>query len=636
MTGNASRSARSCLLCAAAVAMLFGAPVRAQDLADLLGSLAACRLIGSTLADMPVAPLYREAGGGCSAGLPDVASAQDAWYLDAACSLPVEVEHTSLAAWCDTVLQPGTLGEGPARPGRPGGANGAGAPVWTLSPGSRLDLGARPLGGVPRPWRTDEVFRRIGTPRGTCELQMRIHAPAPVVDGRVADRDVADGQAVPPAAAGLAMIAWHGGSWSNRGFGSVGLELSVPHFTARGFTVYTPFHRLLGDSPDASAACREADFETDVVADALAAFDWVRDNGARYGTAGAPVLFGQSAGGQLAARVAIERPGEVAAAVLFYAPVDFEDFATRARSGAYTDEQGLGILERVLGVPAVLADVSASPIPQNALPRRIVRDGVEAPPVFMLHGDADSLVESRQSVRLCDALAGRELGSGLVDAAPPGSIDPLRRVSLCGDGSSLHRIRQGAHALDVCPLAGPVPLDSCPSGSEASRQRVADSIGSAAVFAATMAVLADAGDQPPDGALQEGEEPIPGAPSGDGGRGGGGVPSVWWIALLAFAVIVRAGRRPGVERAGAPVSRPGGGVPARAARPASGPRCRSAPARSRPRSRSGARSGSRRPGPPADRSDSRRPSPRARHPPSSVAARDRCRQDPAWPPRNRG
>jgi len=514
-------------------AALLGAvsPAGALDIEDVFRNALACSLIEPRLADTRAAPLFRDAGEGCAPGFPDRETATEAWYLDAACSLPVPVERTSLPTWCDSLLEPGTLGEG--------GASG-----WTLSPGSRLDLGARSLDGVVQPWLHREVFRRIDTAGGTCELQMRVYAPAPVVAGRAADPVVAPDIEPVVAANGLAMIAWHGGSWSNRAFGSFGLELTVPHFVARGFTVYVPFYRLLGDSPDGSAACREADFERDVIGDAEAALDWVRDNGERFGTRGAPILFGQSAGGQLAARLAVDRPDEVAGAVLFYAPVDFEDFAQRAQSGDYVDEQGLGILERVLGVPAAEADLSAEPIASNALPRRIVRDGIQAPPMFLLHGEADGLVEVRQSTRLCDALAGRE-----IDAAQPeaGSFDPLRQVTLCGDGSSLHRLRQGQHALDVCLVSGPVPLDSCPAGSEASRERVADSIGSAAVFAETIALAADRRDdgQPPDNPLQEGE-----SPPGEGG-GGAGVP--WGLAwLLVGAATLRAAirLRPGGPAAG--------------------------------------------------------------------------------------
>ena len=561
LTGALTGALTCALTCALAGAW---APAQAQDIADLFRSALACTLIEPTLADTRAAPLYRDAGPGCAAGLPNEKTARDAWYLDAACSLPVAVEHTPLTTWCDSLLEPGTLGEGQGigqgigqGPGEP-----AGRSSWTLSPGSRLALGARSLDGVVQPWQSSEVFRRIRTPVGTCELQMRIHAPAPVVRGRVADRfSGPDGRAT-PAANGLAMIAWHGGSWSNRAFGSAGLELSVPHFVARGFTVYAPFYRLLGDSPDGSAACRQADFERDVVSDAQAAFDWVRDNGERFGTSGAPILFGQSAGGQLAARLAIDRADEVAGAVLFYAPVDFDDFATRARSGAYTDEQGLDILERVLGVPAARADVSASPIAPNALPRRVVRDGIEAPPMFLLHGEADSLVEVRQSMRLCNALAGRQLDA-------PGSttsIDPLRLVVPCGGSSSLHRIRQGRHALDVCALAGPVPLDSCPAGSRASRERVADSIGSAAVFAESVsrAAARQAAGEVPDNPLQQGEPPIdPPAPDdamqGTGGQGGGGAPGPLLLALSVVALIWRSALAIGASvRAGPPAGPPAG------------------------------------------------------------------------------
>lgn len=489
-------------------------PAAAQSisLSDVFRSALACQLVEPALADMPVAELFRRDRAVCVAGLPD--AADTAWFADRECTLPVPVEPTSQARWCAALLDEGRLGE----------ARGVGAlPVWTRSPGSRLDLGARSLDGVLQPWLARETFRTIDTPRGRCSLEMRIYAPAPVVDGRAADNAPSAG------ASGRPLIAWHGGSWSNRGFGSFGLELTIPHFTARGFTVYMPFYRLLGDS-DGSAACQQADFENDIVADAHAAVDWVRDNGSRYGTQGRPVLFGQSAGGQLAARIAVDRPDDIAGAVLFYAPSDFTDFALRAQSGAYADEQGLGILERVLNGPLDSADISTAPIAPNTLPLRILRDGIDAPPMFMLHGDADTLVEPRQSVRLCDALAGRQLPA---TDEPVAATRGLREVTSCGSDSTLHRVSQGQHALDVCLLAGPLPLDSCLSGSEGSRERVADAIGSAAVFAEAAAAAGNSAA--PDPMLQVDDEP-PAA----GGSGGGGALGAWWWLVVLLAR--RAGR----------------------------------------------------------------------------------------------
>ena len=97
----------------------------------------------------------------------------------------------------------------------------------------------------------------------------------------------------------------------------------------------------------------------------------------------------------------MNRPGDVASGVLYYPPTDFTDFAVRAQQGFYNDEQGLGILERVVGVELNDADVNASPIPENSFPTRIVEQDLQIAPILMVHGMSDELVEPRQSIRLC-------------------------------------------------------------------------------------------------------------------------------------------------------------------------------------------------------------------------------------------
>jgi len=108
---------------------------------------------------------------------------------------------------------------------------------------------------------------------------------------------------------------------------------------------------------------------------------------------------------------------------------------------------------------------------------------------MIVHGMADDLVEARQSVRLCDALAGRQL---LALDAEIDQLDNLRRTITCGAGSQLQLIDEGQHALDVCLKDVLIPTDLCPSGSSSSRQEVSLAIAEAVDFA----LLASAGEQP--------------------------------------------------------------------------------------------------------------------------------------------
>ncbi|WP_088920311.1 alpha/beta hydrolase [Granulosicoccus antarcticus] len=449
---------------------------------------------------MRVTPLYRQEQGRCVSRVPDELD-QD-YFSDAGCEIPVAFEPTTLASHCELLLNADQLGEGQ-------GINTP--PVWTLPPGTRLDVGARSLEGVQQPYLQRQIYRTVQTLRGECALEMRVYAPSPVSEGEQRP----------------SLLALHGGSWSSRGFGFFGLEMTIPHYVDAGFVVYAPFYRLLGDS-EGSAACNEASIEQ-ISDDAAAALDWVQIHATDYGSSPKPVVFGQSAGAHLATSLAVNRSSEVASAVLFYTPTDFTDFALRAQQGFYTDEQGLGILERLLNVSADEADVSASPIPENSFPLRIVQEGIDIPPVFMVHGMQDGLVEARQSVRLCDALAGRQLLALDAEVEQP---DTLREIVQCGAGSGassqLQLIREGEHALDVCLAGALLPTDLCPSGSEASRQEVASAIGDAVSFANNTGRGIDgteAGQRPAEDEVSE--------TSGESGSGAG-VVLPWLLALTLW------------------------------------------------------------------------------------------------------
>jgi len=416
------------------------------------------------------------------------------YFNDMACTSPVDFEYTSLSSHCSLLLDSTLLGEG----------NGIVENVWTLPPGTRLDLGARSLEGVSQPYMQRHVYRTIETPRGTCNLEMRVYSSTPDSTAQANTEQAS-------------LLAFHGGSWSARGFGFFGLELTVPHYTDKGFVVYAPFYRLLKTS-DGSAACNDASIG-DVVEDAQAALQWVRDRAESFGSSPKPVVFGQSAGAHLALSLAVNSAEDIAGGILFYPPTDFTDFALRAQQGLYNNPQGLGILDSVIGARASEADLSVSPIPENSFPIRIVEGGLSIPPLMMVHGVADDLVEARQSVRLCDALAGRELLALDAEFDP---LENLRQTIACGVGSQLQLIDQGQHALDVCLKDVVIPTDLCPSGSSASRQEVSLAIAEAVDFAQ----VASAGEQPSTAA----------------GSSGGGALSpfvLWGLLILTIQAVSR-------------------------------------------------------------------------------------------------
>jgi hypothetical protein len=113
------------------------------------------------------------------------------------------------------------------------------------------------------------------------------------------------------------------------------------------------------------------------------------------------------------------------------------------------------------------------------LPGRIVDESIDTPPMFLMHGQQDTVLPFNQSIRLCNALSGDpESGpASLPDLFS--EIDTvnlndssLRQVINCdARGSQLHLISEGEHALDLC-----IAEELCLAGSPASAELVKDSI----------------------------------------------------------------------------------------------------------------------------------------------------------------
>jgi len=207
---------------------------------------------------------------------------------------------------------------------------------------------------------------------------------------------------------------------------------------------------------------------------------------------------------------------------LMYPPTDFTDFVERANGGYYTYPEGINIVDDVIGVPVSNADITASPIPENSFPQRVALDPALYPPMMLVHGMSDELVEARQSSRLCDALASRPLLPVDQELLTP---TELRTITDCGtaangQGSTLHLILQGKHALDVCIDDSLSNGGACPAGNAESRQLVADSIGQAVNFSTSVALASDAGQT--------------GTGGGGGSSGGGALQPIGLLLLFGM------------------------------------------------------------------------------------------------------
>ncbi len=381
-----------------------------ETLEQLLGSLLACQVGSVLLSDMEAEPLFAQNGDACEAST----SLNQVLFSDAACQQAINVRRQPLNEYCALVTGSTVLGDG--------SASAPQVNEWQLSPGTRLGI-TLPVfdDSIRQPYQGSVNFQQTTSDRGTCSLEMRVYTPNP---GKKNLRPV---------------IAFHGGSWSQRGAGFVGMESLLAHLTSRDMLVFVPFYRLAGDQ-DGPTACRQFVAE-DLVADAAAALDWVKLNGKDYGARDGKVgLFGQSAGGFLATWLAVNRSDDIDAALLMYAPTDVGSFVDDFDSGVYTNERGVGILERLLGVEQAQWSDDPSRIAALSMAQQI-NDGAAAPAMHLIHGLADDLVLPNQSERLCDALNG--------GTAETSSTLRLQRRA-CGENGQLDLIEGAEHALEVC------------------------------------------------------------------------------------------------------------------------------------------------------------------------------------------
>lgn len=181
------------------------------------------------------------------------------------------------------------------------------------------------------------------------------------------------------------IIMLHGGGWVT-GRRKQGRFLAA-ELAKRGWTVLSVSYRRAPRFPLPAA------YE-----DAVAAVQMARERAESLGALDfPPIVIGSSAGGHLAAMLALRGPrdgAEVSAAVCLYPPIDVERvFRTRHAWGPAM------FLERMV----FLARYAEDPEPFRAMaPLRFAHGG--APPMLLIHGDADGLVPQDESARLYDAL----------------------------------------------------------------------------------------------------------------------------------------------------------------------------------------------------------------------------------------
>jgi acetyl esterase/lipase len=207
------------------------------------------------------------------------------------------------------------------------------------------------------------------------------------------------------------VVFLHGGGWrvGSRGtFGPVYADWSPSPFArlaGHGVAVASLDYRLSG----------EARFPAPLE-DVTAGLRWLRDHAGCVGVAASRgVLWGESAGGHLAALLGLADP-DVLAVVDWYGPADLTTLADDATAGGVSavDPAAPGSREALLLGAAPSADPERA---GAASPVAHVHPG--APAFLLRHGTADRLVPHRQSERLAAALesAGADVHLDLVPGA---------------------------------------------------------------------------------------------------------------------------------------------------------------------------------------------------------------------------
>ncbi|MDH3354452.1 MAG: alpha/beta hydrolase [Chromatiales bacterium] len=359
------------------------------------------------------------------------------YAVDAQCKYPISYEPPSKKLFCEEILG----GEGAPILGDAGSWKPNDTPIggdptrkWSLAYGTRLYVTALPLKNNHQPFMKRVRYKKVGQ----CQLEMRIYKKDPTATG------------LKP------MLAIHGGSWKYRNFGFMGLESEISHFTDRGYVVFAPFYRLVGDVYHLTD-CQNAAWKK-IVSDAESALDWVKTNGEVVGAAPDTkvLVFGQSAGAHLSGWLLSHRQSQIAAAMLYYPPTDFEKFVAEAKPGGeYANYlESLKLLRDFLGMKeGDTYDQEALKL--NTFPHYVNEN---SPPIFVLHGNKDVVVPADQSQQLCNAF---NPSNATIESRSTSVINFIDANNYrCGTYGTLTRMHEANHMLDIRCL----PTQPCAAG----------------------------------------------------------------------------------------------------------------------------------------------------------------------------
>lgn len=393
-----------------------------------------------------------------------------AYYADSACLQEVDYKPTPFFAYCkNNLLEPTNhhyIGNAAAWPndGATQYSNLGKNSKWTLGHGPTLDVLALSPKGNSRPFLKQVEYRNVEG----CHLEMRVYKKSIL------------GQNLKP------LMLIHGGAWKYRGFGAIGGEVLISHLTEHGFIVFEPYYRLMGNA-DGPAECRipgpvnNISPGEKIVEDIEYALKWVKRHGNTLGAQpGTQVsLVGQSAGAHLADWLASHNGSDINKVLVFYTPADIKNYVQELGSKYPWDQQGRGLIEQFLGVQDLTTIQTNVPlfVEQNSFPS-LIRAGADFPPIFMVHGNADTLVPVEMSTRMCDALSNRDPATPMPSGGGRYTCGTRRGVT-----NVLYVVDGADHILDLKCIVDPDITEAlgdnfkelgklCPSGSPITSKEV--------------------------------------------------------------------------------------------------------------------------------------------------------------------
>jgi len=437
-------------------------------LKELFVSSASCAATKLLHRELPTAPVYRIENGRCQLINLHV-KGDGRYYTDNTCqSDAFDYKRAHYEEFCKELITPHH-----DRLGNPAYWSDDPTAYWALPPSAGLSLSTLKIDENHYPFMTRARYKSVAVREkhpasgentdkqivtlqglGTCDLEMRIYKRSPTE------------KSLKP------LMVIHGGAWRFRGSAFAAFESEISHLTERGFVVFAPFYRLIGQA-DGNYECNNAKWP-EIVSDVNDALDWVKQHGGDYGAQpGKTYLLGGSAGGHLASWLTVNRPDEVMKSLLFYPPTDFRHYAEQVQK-SHSTLKGEGHMGAYIGTDDIdKLSLDSPSLQANSFPTTVAESPERFPPIAMIHGLSDQLVPSDQSVRLCNALNG-SIAQGLAkNKGGDASQGKVSQRYQCGEQGMLYIINEGDHALDVC-----VEGIECPAGGDQSQKAVAKAMRS--------------------------------------------------------------------------------------------------------------------------------------------------------------